>query len=199
MYLFFLKSQFFFIPYFYFNLHSLLCNSLFPSCSLVLFPLISSPSSIFLFSIFLFVHISSSLFLPPHFHSSSFLSLLVFSYFPVSCLLSTFPLFIFPPSTFLLPSLFLSPFFYSHYFLVCLNFFYFVLCTPPLFLLWLATFLGFFTAFVTLPAVCGRQDPGNVTTLFFLFHVLYMIHLPGKKAYGIGQILAGPEAVVGHA
>ena len=62
-----------------------------------------------------------------------------------------------------------------------------LLCTPPLFLqvsLWLATFLGFFTAFVTLPAVCGRQDPGNVATLVFLFHVLYMIHLPGKKVYG---------------
>ena len=58
---------------------------------------------------------------------------------------------------------------------------------PPLFLqlsLWLATFLQFFTAFVTLPAVCGRQDPGNVATLVFLFRVLYMIHLPGKKAYG---------------
>ena len=120
----------------------------------------------------------------PPFHSFSFLSL-VFSYFPVSCLLSTFPLFIFPASTFLLHSLFLSPIFYSHYFLVCPNFVR--LCTPPLFLefsLWLATFLGFFTAFVTLPEVCGRQDPGNVAALVFLFHVLYMIHLPGKKAYG---------------
>ena len=65
--------------------------------------------------------------------------------------------------------------------------------------MWLATFLGFFTALVTLPAVCGRQDPGNVATLVFLFHVLYMIHLPGKKAYGIMEIHASPEAVVGHA
>ena len=91
----------------------------------------------------------------PPFHGFSFLSL-GFSYFPVSYLLSTFPLFIFPPSTFLLPSLFLSPFVYSHYFLVCPNFV--LQCTPPLFLqfsLWLATFLGFFTALVTLPTVCG--------------------------------------------
>ena len=162
-------------------------------CSLILFSLISSPSFISLyfsfFCFFSFLHFSSSIFLPP-FHRFSFLSLLVFPYFPVSCLLSTFPLFIFPPSTFLLHSLFLSPFLYSHYFLICPNFFSFLLCTPPLFLqfsLWLATFVGFFAAFVTLPAVCGRQDPGNVATLIFLFHVLYMIHLPGKKLMVSGR------------
>ena len=88
--------------------------------SLVLFPLISSPSFIFLFSVFLFYTFPLPFSSPP-FHSFSFLSILVFSYFPVSCLLSTFPLFIFPPSMFLLPS-FLSPFFYSHYCLVCPNF-----------------------------------------------------------------------------
>ena len=64
------------------------------------------------------------------------------------------------------------------------------------FSLWLAIFLGFFTALVTLPAVCGRQDPGNVATLVFLFHALYMIHLLGKK---LMEMHAGLEAVVGHA
>ena len=83
---FFLKSQFFFIPYFYFILRSLLCNSLFPSSPFVLF----------------------------------------FSYFSV----------------------------------------------------WLATFLGFFTAIVTLTAVSGTQDVGNVAalvslTLFMSYEVFF--------------------------
>ena len=34
--------------------------------------------------------------------------------------------------------------------------------------MWLATFLGFFTAFVTLTAISGRQDPRNVAALVLL-------------------------------
>ena len=49
------------------------------------------------------------------------------------------------------------------------------------FSVWLATFLGFFTAFVTLTAVCGRQDPRDVAALVYPF--ISYDFLPKKKAF----------------
>ena len=168
------------------------------SCSLILFHLISSPPFIFLFSIILFLHFSSSF--PPLISIAplSFLLFFPIFLFPVFCLHFFSSSFHPPRFYFLIPfSLFLQSLFFLFIPI-------FLFCSPLyassfLSVIIVATFLEFFTALVTLTAVCGRQDPGNVATLVLLFHALYMIRLPGNKAYEIGQILAGPEAVVGHA
>ena len=139
----------------------------------------------FIFWGFLSFYLPSSLFLP------SF-PWLLFPFFP--CF---FPIFLFPvfclhflSSSFHLPCFYSPPYSFLPFSTVAVFWFvpifYFLLCTPPLFLqfsLWLATFLGCFCY-----SSCSMWKTGSWEFGYFsLFHVLYMMHLPGKKLMGLGR------------
>ena len=124
--------------------------------------------SIFLLVSFLFVfivhfasslHFSSSYFLP--FSSTSFL-------ISVSCLLYSL--------SFLLPSLLFSPLSFPEVtiFFFCLHNCFSYVHLPFFFssflsILYISMYIPIFSAFVTLTAVCGGEDPEGILPSFFLF------------------------------
>ena len=149
--------------------------------------------SLFFFLFFFFTHFLFPF--PPLFSMASLSFLSFFSYFSVSCLLSTFPLFIFPPSTFLLPSLFLSPFFYSHYFFGLSQF-----CSP----LYASSFPSVIIVASYIPRIlysfcyssCSMWKTGSWECGYFSLPFSCVIYDPFTW---VMEIHPGPEAVVGYA